>query len=40
VKSVVNAEGATQELTPGASPQTFSLAVKQGQQYGFIFEEA
>ena len=40
VKSVVNAEGAVQQLIPGASPQTFSLAVRHGQQYRFIFEEA
>jgi alpha-L-fucosidase 2 len=40
VKSVSNGEGVEQRVTPGASPETFSLAVSQGQQYRFVFVDA
>ena len=37
---VVNQAEQTQPISPGSSPQTFSLAVTQGQQYRFTFGEA
>jgi alpha-L-fucosidase 2 len=38
--SQVDADGAAQQLLPGTSPETFSLAVRQGQHYRFVFVEA
>jgi alpha-L-fucosidase 2 len=40
VKSVLSGEGVVQQVTPGASPETFSLAVHQGERYRFLFAEA
>jgi alpha-L-fucosidase 2 len=40
VKILLNAEGAVQQLTPGVNPATFSLAVREGHQYRFVFVEA
>jgi alpha-L-fucosidase 2 len=40
VSHVVNEMGEVQPLSPGPSAQTFSLAVTQGRQYHFSFEEA
>ena len=40
VSRVVNTAGKVQPLTPGTQPETFSLAVAQGERYRFIFAEA
>jgi alpha-L-fucosidase 2 len=40
VKSVLSGEGVVQQVTLGPSPETFSLAVHQGQRYRFAFAEA
>ena len=40
VKILVNADGGVQQVTPGTSPETFSLAVSRGQQYRMVFAEA
>ena len=40
VKRVLSGEGVVQPVTPGASPETFSLVVHQGQRYRFVFAEA
>ena len=37
VKQVLNAEGAVQQLTHGATTETFSLAITQSRQYRFVF---
>jgi alpha-L-fucosidase 2 len=39
VSHVLNAEGTGQQITPGIHPETFSLAVRQGQHYRFAFVE-
>ena len=39
VSRVLNSAGATEQIAPGADPQTFSLAVRESQRYRFEFEQ-